>query len=149
MPELMRSIVARVREYFGNRRRARRYRSRVPIRVSLFDPKLSREQLDRAPYLEGTTSDISASGLALIVPAIRINDRYLTAPDQILRLLLDFPSDLIEMRVAPVRYEQLERAGGAATSSSSGYLIGVRIAEMSDADRERFAEYLKELATKS
>ncbi|HLL70613.1 MAG TPA: PilZ domain-containing protein [Pyrinomonadaceae bacterium] len=147
MPELMRSIVAQVREYFGNRRRARRYRSRVPIRVSLFDPKLSREQLEGAPFLEGTTSDISASGLALIVPAIRINDRYLTAPDQLLRLLLDFPSDLVEMRVAPVRYEQLERAGGAATSG--GYLIGVRIAEMSDADRERFAECLKESATKS
>ena len=147
MPELVRSIVAQVREYFGNRRRARRYRSRVPIRVSLYDPKLSREQLERAPYLEGTTSDLSASGLALIVPAIRIGDRYLTAPDQLLRLLLDFPSDLVEMRVTPVRYEQLERADGAA--SSSGYLIGVRIAEMSDTNRERFAECLKELAAKA
>ncbi|HJR06766.1 MAG TPA: PilZ domain-containing protein [Pyrinomonadaceae bacterium] len=147
MPELVRSIVARVREYVGNRRRARRYRVRAAFRVSLFDPKLSREQLERAPFLEGTTSDISASGLALIVPAIRINDRYLTAPDQLLRLLLDFPNDLVEMRVAPVRYEQLERAGDAATSS--GYLIGVRIAEMSDTDRARFDEYLKELETKT
>jgi hypothetical protein len=145
MPELVRSIVARVREYVGNRRRARRYRSRAPFRVSLFDPKLSREQLERAPFLEGTTADISASGLALIVPAIRINDRYLTAPDQLLRLLLELPSDLVEMRVAPVRYEQLERADGAA--KTSGYLIGVRIAEMSDTDRARFDEYLKELAT--
>ncbi|HYO99641.1 MAG TPA: PilZ domain-containing protein, partial [Pyrinomonadaceae bacterium] len=147
MPEMVRSIVARMREYFGNRRRARRYRSRVPIRVSLYDPKLSREQLERAPYLEGTTSDISASGLALIVPAIRIGDRYLTAPDQLLRLLLDFPSDLVEIRVAPVRYEQLDRADGAA--SLSGYLIGVRIAEMSDTDRERFDSYLRELATQT
>jgi len=140
MPELMRSLVARLRVSFGNRRNARRYRRSVSFNVSLFDPKLSREQLEHAPYLEGTTLDLSASGLGLIVPAIRINDRYLTAPDQILHLLLKFPSGQIEMRVAPVRYEQLDREGAA-----DGYLIGVRIADMSDDARARFEEYLKEL----
>ena len=140
MPELMRSLVARLRVSFGNRRNARRYRRSVSFNVSLFDPKLSREQLEHAPYLEGTTLDLSASGLGLIVPAIRINDRYLTAPDQILHLLLEFPSGQIEMRVAPVRYEQLDREGAA-----DGYLIGVRIADMSDDARARFEEYLKEL----
>ncbi len=140
MPELMRSLVARLRVSFGNRRNARRYRRSVSFNVSLFDPKLSREQLEHAPYLEGTTLDLSASGLGLIVPAIRINDRYLTAPDQILHLLLKVPSGQIEMRVAPVRYEQLDREGAA-----DGYLIGVRIADMSDDARARFEEYLKEL----
>ena len=141
MPELMRSIVAHMRVYFGNRRRARRYRRSVPFNVSLFDAKLSREQLEHAPYLEGTTSDISASGLGLIVPAIRINDRYLTAPDQTLHLLLEFPFGQIKMRVAPVRYEQLDREG----APQGGYLIGVHILEMSDDARARFHEYLKEL----
>jgi len=140
MLELMRSMIARLRDYIGNRRRARRYRRSVPFNVSLFDPKLSREQLEHAPYLEGTTLDLSASGLALIVPAIRINDRYLTAPDQILHLLLEFPSGQVEMRVAPARYEQLDREG-----TSVGYLIGVRIADMSDSDRGRFDEYLRSL----
>jgi hypothetical protein len=141
MPELMRSIVARMRVYVGNRRRARRYRRSVSFNVSFFDPKLSREQLEHAPYLEGTTSDISASGLGLIVPAIRINDRYLTAPDQTLHVLLEFPSGQVEMRVAPVRYEQLDRE----RAPQGGYLIGVRIVEMSDDARARFDAYLKEL----
>jgi len=141
MPELMRSMVARLRVYFGNRRIARRFRRSVSFNVSLFDPKLNREQLEHAPYLEGTTLDLSASGLGLKVPAIRINDRYLTAPDQILHLLLEFPSGQIEMRVAPVRYEQLDREPGAPGS----YLIGVRIADMSDDARTRFDEYLKNL----
>jgi hypothetical protein len=140
MPELMRSMVARMRVYIGNRRRARRYRLSVHFNVSIFDPKLSREQLEHAPYLEGNTSDLSTSGLGLIVPAIRINDRYLTAPDQTLHLMLELPSGRIEMRVAPVRYEQLEREGVA-----SGYLIGVRIAGMGDADRTRFEDYLSQL----
>ena len=141
MPELMRSIVARMRIYVGNRRRARRYRISVPFNVSFFDPKLTREQLEHAPYLEGTTSDLSASGLGLIVPAIRINDRYLTAPDQILHLLLELPSGQIEMRAAPVRYEQLDRE----RAPQGGYLIGVRITGMSDDARSRFHAYLKEL----
>jgi hypothetical protein len=47
----------------------------------------------------------------------------------------------MEMRVAPVRYEQLEREGVA-----SGYLVGVRISGMSDDDRDRFADYLRGLS---
>ena len=141
MPELMRSIVARMRVYVGNRRRARRYRRSVPFNVSLFDPKLSREQLEHAPYLEGTTSDLSTSGLGLIVPAIRINDRYLTATDQTLHLMLELPSGPVEMRVAPVRYEQLEREGAA-----SGYLIGVHIADMSEDDSARLTEHMRQLS---
>ncbi len=136
----MRSMVARVREYFGNRRRARRYRRRVPFSVALFDPKLTREQLEHAPYLEGYTCDISSSGLGLVVPAIRINDRYLTAPGQTLHVMFEFPAGLVEMRVVPVRYEQLDREG-----ATGNYLIGVRIAEMGDDHRARFDEYLKGL----
>ncbi|HEX8128366.1 MAG TPA: PilZ domain-containing protein [Pyrinomonadaceae bacterium] len=136
----MRSMVARMRVYIGNRRRARRYRQSLHFNVSIFDPKLTREQLEHAPYLEGTTSDLSTSGLGLVVPAIRINDRYLTAPDQTLHLMLELPDGRIELQVAPVRYEQLEREGVA-----SGYLIGVRIAGMNDADRTRFEEYLRQL----
>jgi hypothetical protein len=141
MPELMRSLVARLRVSFGNRRKARRYRRSISFNVSLFDPKLSREQLEHAPYLEGTTLDLSASGLGLKVPAIRINDRYLTAPDQLLHLLLEFPSGQIEMRVAPVRYEQLDREPGATGS----YLIGVRITDMTNDHRTGFDEYLRSL----
>ena len=140
MQELMRSLVARLRIYFGNRRYVRRYRRSVSFNVSLFDPKLSREQLEHARYLEGTTLDLSASGLGLIVPAIRINDRYLTAPDQVLHLMLEFPTGPVEMRVAPARYEQLDREGVAG-----GYLIGVRIADMSGDDRARFDAYLQSL----
>ncbi|MDX6270066.1 MAG: hypothetical protein QOD28_1289 [Acidobacteriota bacterium] len=137
----MRSMVARMRVLIGNRRHARRYRRGVHFSVSIFDPKLTREQLEHAPYLEGDTSDLSATGLGLVVPAIRINDRYLTATDQTLHLLLEIPSGTIEMRVAPVRYEQLEREGAA-----SGYLIGVRIADLADDARARFEDYLRQLS---
>ena len=141
MPELLRSLVAQLREVVGNRRRARRYRASVPFRVSLHDPKQGSEQLLHAPRLEGVTHDISATGLGLVVPAIRINDRYLSTPDQTLRLLLQYPGATIEMHVIAVRYEQLDREG-----ASGGYLIGARITWMSEADRTHFESSLRQFS---
>ena len=52
---------------------------------------------------------------------------------------LDLPNGLsIEIQATPVRYEKLEE----------GYLIGARISEMSDRNRELFEEYLRELGEK-
>ena len=49
---------------------------------------------------------------------------------------LDLPTGPVEMKVASVRYEGLE--------DDSGYLIGARILEMSDADRASFEKYVGE-----
>jgi hypothetical protein len=55
--------------------------------------------------------------------------------------MLELPSGPVEMRVAPVRYEQLEREG-----APGGYLVGIRIDAMSDEDRARFADYLSQIS---
>ena len=78
--------------------------------------------------------DVSATGLALIVPAIRIGEHYLAGSDRKLHVKLDLPSGPVEMKVASVRYEGLE--------DESGYLIGAQILEMSDADRASFEKYV-------
>lgn len=78
--------------------------------------------------------DVSATGLALIVPAIRIGEHYLAGSDRQLHVKLELPSGPVEMKVASVRYESLE--------DESGYLIGARILEMSDTDRTSFEKYL-------
>jgi hypothetical protein len=50
---------------------------------------------------------------------------------------LDLPNGLsIEIQATPVRYEKLKE----------GYLLGARISEMSDRNRDLFEEYLRELA---
>jgi len=89
------------------------------------------------PALEGYTRDISATGLALIVPAIRIGEHYLTGEDRRLRVALDLPSGPIELIVAPARYEPLN------DENEQGFLIGVRITEISSQDRERYMSSLK------
>lgn len=88
----------------------------------------------RLPTLNGHTLDVSISGLALIVPAIRIGEHYLAGADRKLHVKLELPSGPIEMKVVTVRYEDLE--------DGSGYLIGARIIEISDADRASFQKYV-------
>lgn len=88
----------------------------------------------RLPKLDGYTLDVSSTGLALIVPAIRIGEHYLAGADRKLHVKLELPTGPVEMKVASVRYEGLE--------DDSGYLIGARILEMSDSDRASFEKYV-------
>lgn len=136
MPELMREIASRLRDYVGNRRRAPRRRARLAVAVSLLDSRARAHP----SFLEGHTRDLSRSGLALILPAIRIGDRYLTGESQTLRVTLRLPTGAIQLYATAVRYERLEEPEGACT-----YLIGARIKEMSDQDRARFDSYFDSL----
>ena len=142
MPELVRSIASRLREFVGNRRRAQRYRAQLPLSVSLQRTNAgnSGKGSARVPSLAGHTRDISSSGLALVVPAIRIGDRYLTGEDRKLHIQLELPDGIAHLQAVPVRYEQLEREG-----IETGYLIGVKITEISDADRARLNQYVQTL----
>src|SRR6185436_16610394 len=134
MSELPRRIVSRLRRFIGNRRGARRVRARLSFTLSLSDPRVSSNGARRLPTLDGHTLDVSTTGLALIVPAIRIGEHYLAGADRKLHVKLELPSGPVEMKVASVRYEGLE--------DDTGYLIGARILEISDADRTSFEKYI-------
>jgi c-di-GMP-binding flagellar brake protein YcgR len=139
MPELIRSIAARFREYLGNRRRAPRYRVRLSVRVSpVKAARPARVSSPEQDALYGYTRDISATGLALILPSIRINNIYLTGEDRTLELLIEHESEPIVIYGISARYEKLEEG-----EADKGYLVGVRITEMSTPDRTRFTALLK------
>jgi len=140
MSELPRRIVSRLRHFIGNRRRCKRVRVRLSFRLSLADPRVSSNGARRLPTLDGHTLDVSTTGLALIVPAIRIGEHYLAGSDRRLHLKLELPHGPVEMRVASVRYESLDES-----PDETGYLIGARIIEMDDADRANFDRYLGKL----
>ena len=139
MSELPRRIVSHLRRFVGNRRHSRRVCARLNFTLGLSDPRVSSNGARRLPKLDGHTLDVSVTGLALIVPAIRIGEHYLAGADRTLHIKLELPSGPVEMRVASVRYESLE--------DESGYLIGARILEMSDADKVSFEKYVAKLTT--
>ena len=137
MSELPRRIVSRLRRFIGNRRGSKRVRARLSFTLSISDPRVSSNGARRLPSLDGYTLDVSVTGLALIVPAIRIGEHYLAGDDRKLHVKLELPSGPVEMKVASVRYESLE--------DDTGYLIGARILEMSDTDRVSFQKYVSKV----
>ncbi|MDT5120630.1 MAG: PilZ domain [Acidobacteriota bacterium] len=142
MPELIRLIANRLREFVGNRRRAPRYRIRLEAEMtlgaSLPGAKTSAERSGQRLKLAGYTRDISETGMAIIVPTIHIGGQYFTDSNRKLQIVLTLPTGLVELHGRPVRYAPLEE--GAA---DAGYLIGVRIESMSDDDRARFKAHIE------
>jgi hypothetical protein len=134
MSELPRRIVSHLRRFIGNRRHSKRVRAQLSFTLSLTDPRTNTNGSRRLPSLNGQTLDVSATGLALIVPAIRIGEHYLAGSERKLHIKLELPSGPVELKVVAVRYESLE--------DESGYLIGARIVEMSNPDRASFEKYV-------
>jgi PilZ domain-containing protein len=134
--------VSHLRRFIGNRRRSRRVQTRLSFNLSLSDPRINSNGVRRLRTLDGHTLDVSTTGLALIVPAIRIGEHYLAGADRKLHVKLELPSGPVEMKVATVRYESLEDS-----REETGYLIGARILEMSDSDRVSFEKYMAQVLT--
>ena len=139
MSELPRRIVSQLRRFIGNRRNSKRVRTRLNFTLSLSDRRVGTNGSRRIPTLDGHTLDVSTTGLALIVPAIRIGEHYLAGDERKLHVKLELPTGPVEMKVVTVRYENLE--------DGSGYLIGARIQEISDADRASFEKYVAKAAS--
>lgn len=145
MEGLRNKAAAFLRDYVTDRRRTARRDVRYEARLSLdvfvhHGGKLSasrRNTARREDSLAGRTRDISEGDLTLVVPSIRIGGDYLTLEDNKLRIVLALPSGPVELVVAPVRFEQL--------AGDEGYLVGVRVLEMSDDDHRLYAEHLRTL----
>jgi hypothetical protein len=134
MPEILRAIANTLREFVGNRRKNPRHKVRLAAVVSLLDARANASPATVA----GHTRDVSADGLGLVLPAIRIGERYLAGDRVTLRITIKLPDAHARLYGTPVRYERLEGEG----SPDKGFLVGVRITEMDERDRELFTAYL-------
>jgi hypothetical protein len=128
-----------VTERRSTRRRGARYVARIPFKVSVADAKRDgTTAMKPATTLAGHTRDLGEDDLNLIVPAIRIGSDYLTLKDNKLSITLELPSGAVSLLAVPARFEQLDGEG-----AGEGYLVGVRIEEMSAPDRELYLEHLR------
>ena len=138
MPERIRTIASRLREFLGNRRRAPRHRVRLAVFVSLLD---SAPGTPPAGGVAGHTRDASESGLGIVLPVIHLGGRYLVGDGVTLRLTLKLGEQSARLYGTPVRYERLDE--GEDGQTDPGFLLGIRLTE--DGDRALLAEYLKSL----
>jgi hypothetical protein len=139
MPELIRSVVTRARVYFHDRRQSPRLRVRLLFKVSIPRPINGNGSGKPAHCLNGHTRDISAKGLALLVPHVHLNGRHLATDGCGLEVRLEIGSEIMQMLVMPERYERLDEA-----ELGCAYLIGARIVKIDEGDRHRYLSYITE-----
>jgi len=139
MPELIRSVVSRVRRYVKDRRQSPRLRARLLFTVSICRKSNNNGVQPRERALKGYTKDLSVSGLALLVPQAHLDGHHLAAEGRELQLTLELPEGPISMLVIPRRYERMEVSELGCT-----YLIGAKIVHISDEDRARYRSFISE-----
>ncbi len=139
MPELLRSVVSRVRIYVRDRRQSPRLRVRLLFTVSMSRKANGNGSARRQKVMKGHTRDISMNGLALNVPQVHLDGHHLAAEGRELELTLELPGGSISMLVVSGRYEQLEDA-----ELGCNYLIGARIVQIDDEDRARYLSFINE-----
>lgn len=118
---------------------SRRRPLHVPIKIS-FEPETNTGGLRLPPAnlsTRGETHDLSTSGIAFVVSSIRIEQYYLVGEGRTLNAEMTLPAGKIKMKMIGVRYEQI-----GEHVSTTQYLVGASITEMSDADREAYREFL-------
>jgi hypothetical protein len=89
--------------------------------------------------LKGHTRDLSQNGLALNVSQVHLDGHHLATAGHDLQLKLELPGGQISMLVTPRRYERLDEE-----ELGCGYLIGVRIVQISDEDRKLYLNFIKQ-----
>ncbi|PYS33740.1 MAG: hypothetical protein DMF75_08500, partial [Acidobacteria bacterium] len=97
MPELIRSVVSRVRVYFKDRRQSLRLRTRLSLTISLCRKSNGNKLQPRAQALKGYTRDMSLNGLALLLPKVHLDGHHLAAEGRELELTLELPGGPISM----------------------------------------------------
>ncbi len=141
MPELVRSVVSRVRVYFKDRRQSPRLRVRLVFSVGINRETNGNGHHQRSTRtLQGHTRDISAHGLALLVPQVHFDGHHLAAEGRELKVQLQISGgEPVSMIVMPRRYERLEEA-----ELGCGYLIGARIVRIDEVDRDRYVRFIRD-----
>ena len=140
MPELVRSVVSRVRVFFNDRRQSPRLRVRLAFTVAIRRTANGKPTRRQTPTLKGHTRDCSERGIGLLVPQVHLDGHHLAAEGRELELQMEIGGGgPISLLVMPRRYERLDEA-----EMGCNYLIGARIVKMDDADRIRYMKFVSE-----
>ena len=137
---MLRELASKFSITWTERRTSKRKEFQVPVKVS-FAPENNPLNLTARhddSFLSGETVDLSDTGVAFVVSAIRIKEKYLVGQDRVLKVELDLAGKKVHMRVKGVRYERV-----GIHSSTERYLVGANITEMSADDRQKYEFFLR------
>ncbi|MGI8544602.1 MAG: PilZ domain-containing protein [Aridibacter sp.] len=137
---MIRKLISKLSKSVNEHVVERRHEHHFPIKIS-FEPNKNSGSVQKSLnelFIRGKTKDLSQSGIAFIVSAIRLREHYLVGEGHKLKAELDLPNGNIKMQIIGQRYKQT-----GEHISTTQYLIGAKILEMSDADQDAYNEFLK------
>ena len=137
---MIRKLVSKFNKSITERVVSQRKNYEFPIKI-WFEPdrntgrlKMSLENL----AVMGETKDLSRSGIAFVVSAVRIQENYLVGEGRTLNAEIDLPDGKVQMQIVGSRYEQVGQH-----ISTARYLIGAKITQMSSDNREVYENFLR------
>jgi hypothetical protein len=137
---MLRKLIAKFNRSLTERVVAARHHYEVPIKIWI-EPDRTTGSLQKSIShltISGETKDMSKTGIAFVVPAIRLREYYLVGENRTLNAELDLPGGKILMQLVGQRYEPVGQH-----ISETKYLIGASIQKMSVEDRGAYEEFMQ------
>lgn len=137
---MLRELASRFSVTWIERRASVRKKFQVPVKVC-FAPEMNPHNLTQKcddAFLSGETVDLSETGIAFLVSAIRIKEKYLVGQDRVLNVELELAGKKVRMQVLGKRYEPV-----GIHDSSERYLVGAAITHMTSDDAQKYEYFLK------
>jgi hypothetical protein len=139
---MIRKLVSRLNRSVTKQIVAQRKELHLPIKISIAPVRMTSRLNGVMPEpfsIRGETKDLSKTGISFVVSAIRIKEYYLVGENRPLTAEIDLPDGTkVKMNVVGQRYEQIN-----IHDSVSEYMIGAKILQMSETDREVYEDFLK------
>lgn len=117
-----------------------RRRHTAPVKI-WFEPDINSDrarEAERSACLLGETFDISRTGIAFVVSAIRVKEKYLVGHDRTLNVEIDLPTGKVHMKVIGRRHEKVGQH-----ISTERFLVGAHILKLEGADKEIYETFLR------
>lgn len=137
---MLRKLVNKLNRKLTNSMVPTRRRHSASIKV-WFDPDINSphgREIARASCVIGETVDISRTGVAFLVPSIRINEKYLVGHERPLNVEIDLPTGKVGLRLLGKRYEKV-----GIHVSTERFLVGAQILEISGNDKDNYELFLR------
>jgi hypothetical protein len=106
-----------------------------------FDPDMDTERAAeqaRAACIFGETVDLSRTGVAFLVPSIRLKEKYLVGHDRPLNIEIDLPTGKVFLRAMGKRYEKV-----GIHISTERFYVGAHIISLEGEDRENYEAFVR------
>ena len=120
-----------------NRRRGPRYNAHLPAAISLVDDRVQVGKVSYSEPSRGHCETISKFGMRLSLVGTRFSEGELSRIGRLLFVRVDLPEEPIEAVVSLVTHER------TGDERKKKWLLGVRIHQISDDDKERLDSYLE------